>query len=88
MVISKIYEKVSTDSRLMQYLGVFEKNILNIKIYCDEIAEFIKTNLVLDAAKDIDQLQNFENNFIERNVDSELDKKTDTLKESEIRSNS
>jgi DNA mismatch repair protein MutS len=48
-------------------------------------AEFIKTNLVLELAKDIDQLQNFENNFIERNVDSELDKKTDTLRESELK---
>ena len=85
LVISKIYDKVSTDSRLMQYLGVFEKNIANIKIYCDEISAFIKTNLVLELAKDIDQLQNFENNFIERNVDSELDKKTDTLKESELK---
>ena len=85
LVISKIYDKVSTDSRLMQYLGVFEKNIANIKIYCDEISAFIKTNLVLELVKDIDQLQNFENNFIERNVDSELDKKTDTLKESELK---
>jgi DNA mismatch repair protein MutS len=69
----------------MQYLGVFEKNISQIREYCDELAGFIKTNLVLELAKDIDQLQNFDNNFIERNVDSELDKKTDTLKESELK---
>jgi DNA mismatch repair protein MutS len=85
LLISKIYEKVSTDSSVMQYLGVFEKNILSVKDYCDEIACFIKTNLVLELAKDIDQLQNFDNNFIERNVDGELDKKTDTLKESELK---
>lgn len=66
-------------------MGVFEKNILQIKDYCDELAGFIKSNLVLDLAKDIDQLQNFDNNFIERNVDGELDKKTDTLKESELK---
>ena len=85
VLISKIYEKVSTDSQIMQYLAVFEKNILSVKDYCDEIASFIKTNLVLELAKDIDQLHNFENNFIERNVDGELDKKTDTLKESELK---
>ncbi len=85
LVISKIYEKVSTDSHLMRYLGVFEKNISSVKDFCDEIAVFIKTNLVLELAKDVDQLQNFENNFIERNVNSELDKKTDTLKESELK---
>jgi DNA mismatch repair protein MutS len=85
VLISKIYEKVSTDTRVMQYLGVFEKNILSVREYCDELAGFIKTNLVLELAKDIDQLQNFDNNFIERNVDGELDKKTDTLKESELK---
>jgi DNA mismatch repair protein MutS len=69
----------------MQYLGVFEKNVSSVKIFCDELTLFINTNLVLELAKDIDQLQNFENNFIERNVDSELDKKTDTLKESELK---
>ena len=68
-----------------EFHAVFEKNILSVKDYCDEIASFIKTNLVLELAKDIDQLQNFENNFIERNVDGELDKKTDTLKESELK---
>ena len=85
VLISKIYERVSTDTQVMQYLGVFEKNILSVREYCDELAGFIKTNLVLELAKDIDQLQNFDNNFIERNVDGELDKKTDTLKESELK---
>ncbi len=85
LLISKIYDKVSLDTQIMSYLGVFEKNISNIKEYCHEISSFIKSNLVLELAKDIDQLQNFENNFIERNVDSELDKKTDTLKESELK---
>jgi DNA mismatch repair protein MutS len=85
LLISKIYEKVSTDTMVIQYLGVFEKNISQIREYCDELVSFIKTNLVLELAKDIDQLQNFDNNFIERNVDGELDKKTDTLKESELK---
>jgi len=85
VLISKIYENISLDPKIMQYLGVFEPNISQIKEYCDELACFIKTNLVLELTKDIDQLQNFENNFIERNVDGELDKKTDTLKESELK---
>lgn len=85
LIISKIYDKISTDPHIMQYLSVFEKNVSSVKCYCDELALFIKTNLVLELAKDIDQLQNFDNNFIERNVDSELDKKTDTLKESELK---
>ena len=85
LLISKIYDNVSLDPKIMKYLDIFEKNILQIRNYCDQLASFIKTNLVLELAKDIDQLQNFENNFIERNVDSELDKKTDMLNESELK---
>lgn len=85
LLISKIYDKISEDSYLMEYLGIFEKNILNIRNYCDEITNFITKNCNLELAKEIDQTQNFEINFIERNVDSELDKKTDTLNESELK---
>jgi DNA mismatch repair protein MutS len=85
LLISKIYDRISQDSHIMNYLSIFEKNILQIKDYCDEIACFIKKNLVLELAMDIDQIQNFEHNFIERNVDNELDKKTDTLKVSELK---
>lgn len=85
LLIAKIYNKISEDSFLIDYLSIFEKNILNIKKYCDELSSFIVKNIILELAKDIDQLQNFETNFIERNVDAELDKKTDTLKESELK---
>ena len=85
LLISKIYDRISQDSHIINYLSIFEKNILQIKDYCDEITCFIKKNLVLELAMDIDQIQNFEHNFIERNVDNELDKKTDTLKVSELK---
>ena len=85
LLISKIYDRISQDSHIMNYLSIFEKNILQINDYCDEITCFIKKNLVLELAMDIDQIQNFEHNFIERNVDNELDKKTDTLKVSELK---
>ena len=85
LLISKIYDKISEDSFLIDYLSIFEKNILNIKNYCDELSSFINQNIILELAKDIDQMQNFEINFIQRNVDAELDKKTDTLKESELK---
>ena len=85
LLISKIYDKISEDSFLIEYLSIFEKNILNIRNYCNELTCFISQNITLELAKDIDQIQNFETNFIERNVDAELDKKTDTLKESELK---
>jgi DNA mismatch repair protein MutS len=85
LLISKIYDKISEDSYLMDYLTVFEKNILNIKGYCDELTSFIVKNINLELAKDIDQLQNFESNFIQKDVNNELDNKTYSLKESELK---
>jgi len=85
ILIAKIYDKISEDSFLIDYLSIFEKNILNIKNYCDELTSFINQNIILELSKDIDQMQNFETNFIKRNVDADLDKKTDILKESELK---
>jgi DNA mismatch repair protein MutS len=85
LIISKIYDKISEDAYLMDYLNVFEKNILNIKNYCDEISSFIVKNLNLELANGIEQTQNFEINFIERNVNADLDNKTDILKQSELK---
>jgi hypothetical protein len=48
---------------------------------------FIIENIDLNDIKDIDQLQNFETNFIRVGVDEELDKKTQLLKESEQKLN-
>jgi DNA mismatch repair protein MutS len=83
--ISTIYDKISEDLQVMNYFNIFEKNTFHIKEFCDEITNFIKTNINLELAKDIDQIQNYETNFIERNIDDELDKKTDMLNESELK---
>jgi len=85
LTIKKIYEKIEADSKIIEYLNVFEVNILNIKTYCDEINHFIDSNIDLSLARELDQLQNFEINFIENGIDEELDKKTYTLKESELK---
>ena len=47
----------------------------------------IVININLSMAAYLDQLQNFETNFIETGIDEELDKKTLTLKESELKLN-
>ena len=87
LTIKKIHEKIKEDSEIIEYLKVFEPNILLIKDYCEEITEFINTNIDLSLAREIDQLQNFEINFIEYGIDEELDKKTSILKESELKIN-
>ena len=83
--IKKIYELIKNDTRIMEYLQIFESNINNIEIFCDKITQYLDINLDLSLAKDIDQLQNFEINFIKQNIDLELDKKTNQLKDSELK---
>ena len=83
----KIYEMLEHDQTIIDYLSVFEPNILKVKHYCDELTSFIRTNINLLLAADLDQLQNFECNFINQGIDDELDKKTHTLQESENKLN-
>jgi DNA mismatch repair protein MutS len=83
--IQEIYNTISQDSTIMEYLQSIEPNILSIHDFCNTIKETIQSDLTLDLAKDLDQLQNFETNFIEKEVDINLDKKTETLKESEMK---
>ncbi len=85
--IKNIYEKVFLDQVLITYLKVYEANILEIHAFCNSINSFIIENIDLNDVKDIDQLQNFETNFIRVGVDEELDKKTQLLKESEQKLN-
>jgi len=85
LTIKNIYGKIREDAQIMDYLYIFEKNILNIGTFCDNITEFITTNLSLDLACDLDQTQNFEINFIRNGIDAELDKKTEILKECELK---
>jgi DNA mismatch repair protein MutS len=84
-IIKEIYNCVKTDETLIKYFNVFESNILNIESYCDDLLNFINSNIEIELAKDIDQCQQFEVNFIKLGVDEELDKKTDTLRDSEIK---
>jgi DNA mismatch repair protein MutS len=85
LTIKQIYEKVEQDIKIKEYLYVFEPTIFDIKIYCDQLAEFINNNIDLSEGKNLDQLQNFEINFIKNGIDEELDKKTLSLKESECK---
>jgi len=84
-IIQEIYNSIKNDNTLIGYFNVFEPNILNIEDYCLELLNFINVNIDIEIAKDIDQCQNFETNFIKLGVDEELDKKTDTLRDAEIK---
>jgi len=83
--IKTIYETICEDIQLKEYLFIFEKNISDIGLFCDNISTFIDTNLDLELAQELDQFQHFEINFIKNGIDNDLDNKTDTLKECELK---
>ena len=83
-IINEIFQSVKKDDIFIKYLKEFDENVMNIENICNELNEFIDSNIYLNLAKDIDQTQQFEINFIKPGVDKELDKKTETLKDSEL----
>ena len=85
LMISNIYNQIVGDTTLMEYLSIFEINILNIKHYCDELSSCIGTHLNLELAKNIDLSQHYDINFIQQNVNTELDNKTNLLNQSELK---
>ena len=84
-IIKNIYEKIKNDTYIVDYLLSFENNLYNIASYCDDIQSFINQHIDIELAKDIDQLLQFELNFIKSGVDNELDTKTTLLKKSEAK---
>ena len=82
--IQNIFKKISTNETIMNYLQSFDENMIHIGNDCQILQEFIESHLIMDFAKELDQFQNFETNFICRNIDCELDKKMDFLRESVV----
>jgi DNA mismatch repair protein MutS len=86
LITSKeIYDKICEDLQIKEYLTFFEKDISAVGNNCVKITDFIKNNLELKLAYELEQIQNFEVNFIKNGIDNELDKKTETLKECELK---
>lgn len=81
--IHLLFDIIEVDEIIMNYLKSFDINIKEIGKICQELITFIENNIELNLAKEIDQLQQFETNFIKKGVDAELDKKTETLRDSE-----
>ena len=83
-LILEIYNIIKDDNIIIGYLKDFDNDIMDIGNICNELQEFITENIDINLAKDLDQLQQFDVNFIKQGVDLELDKKTNTLRESEF----
>jgi DNA mismatch repair protein MutS len=83
LIIRTIYNEIIKDTKIMDYLNIYEPHTYKIKEYCDLLLSFIQTNINIELAKEIDQTQQFDTNFINRGVDSDLDNKTEIMNNSE-----
>lgn len=82
-LILDIFNIIRGDSTIISYLKVFDVNIEQIGEVCSNLISFIEQHIDVKIAKDVDQFQQFEVNFIKQSVDAELDKKSELLKDSE-----
>ena len=93
LTIKTIYNKIEQDKTICEYfmkINTSSNSIINIKNICkdcDYINDFINNNLILEMIHEVEQIQNFEINFIKSGIDVELDKKNELLKESELKLN-
>ena len=83
--IRGIFALAQQDTTLMEYLSHFDPMVHQVGEICHTLTAFIEKHVDLALAKDLDQLQQFDVNFIRAGVDLELDNKTFTLEESEAK---
>ena len=84
--IKEMYLKmVKNDITIKAYMSKLPVNIDidNIDQYCNNILKCINEHLILFVAQEIEQTQQFELNFIQPGVDTQLDDKLHLLAESE-----
>jgi DNA mismatch repair protein MutS len=80
--IKHVFESLSNDRNLMDYLEQYNNNIQNLSLYCKTLIEFLEGNLNMQLCQGIDNIQNFELNFINSGINSELDSNNALLLES------
>lgn len=82
--IKEIYlTMVKKNVQIKDYMNQMNIDIDNIGEYCDNILKCINEHLILTVAQEIDQTQQFEQNFIQSGVDTQLDDKLQLLAESD-----
>lgn len=80
--IKELFDELQKDNPLMCYLEKSNNNIKNVSLYCEKLIEFLEENLNLKLCETIDSIQQFDINFINQGINSELDTNTNLLEES------
>lgn len=77
-----IYNYIINDTVLVSYITEKNINFNNLLNNIDEIVEYLDNTLIMEKAKDIDNIQKVEDSFINLSYDSELNEKVKTLSDS------
>jgi DNA mismatch repair protein MutS len=81
--ILNIFNFIKNDDYIMQYLKNFEYNFDDLFEIGNTINNFIEETILLEIAKDIDLFEQFNINFFNIGIDSEIDKQTEKMTDSE-----
>jgi DNA mismatch repair protein MutS len=79
----EIYNYVISRDNLCEYLKNKIKNFECLLKNITIVSSYLEKVLVLEACKDIDNIQKIESSFIQENVDTDLDNKIKTLSDSQ-----
>ena len=85
--IKNVCNALSNDKTIINYFQHEDKSF-DMKIierHCNTIIEFINKHLIHEIAEKIDNITNFENNFIKSGIDQVLDDKIIMLNQSELK---
>jgi DNA mismatch repair protein MutS len=81
-VIKEINAFFKEDRYFTEYFKFHHLNNINISHSCEKIIDVINNNLNIELAKELDQTQQFEENFIQRNINLDLDNQMEVLTDS------
>jgi DNA mismatch repair protein MutS len=84
-VVKQIFNKIMLDEKMVAYLKIFINNVIEISSYCDNISNFIAKYLNIDLAKDVDQTQDFDINFINPGIFSDLDERNEIYEVAQLK---
>ena len=77
--IIKLSNNIKCDSTIVKYLNLYKFNLQAIIEHCTLLISHLEKQLNLELCKDLNNYQNFEYNFINKNINAELDNKINTL---------
>ena len=80
--IDEIWNTLLYDEDLQNYLKKSMKCSGNVSLYCNKLIDFLEKNLNMELCATIDNVQQFETNFIKRGINADLDNSTQMLDDS------